>query len=395
MSATLPAPLVERLRRHRAAGLERSRWVVDGAQGVRLRLGDRTYLSFASNDYLGLAADGRLAAALAEAARRVGVGAGASHLIAGHHREHQALEEALAAFTGRERALLYSSGFQANLGVIAALAGAGDLVVEDRLNHASLLDGALLARARLRRYPHRDAAAAGRLLAGRGGAKLLVTDGVFSMDGDLAPLPELARVARQQGAVLVVDDAHGLGVLGRTGRGVVEHFALDAASVPVLVGTLGKAFGTAGAFVAGSAELVDYLIQFSRPYVYTTAHPPALAAASRAALAIAAAEGWRRERLSALVARFRQGAAQQGVPLADSTTPIQPVLLGGEARCLAVAERLRAAGILVGAIRPPTVPRGTARLRIALSAAHREEDVDRLLEALGAALDAVPGEEET
>ncbi|MGE5154291.1 MAG: aminotransferase class I/II-fold pyridoxal phosphate-dependent enzyme, partial [Bdellovibrio bacteriovorus] len=306
---------------------------------------------------------------------------GAAHLVNGHGAAHEALEEELADFTGRPRALLFSTGYMANLGVISALAGRGDRVCEDRLNHASLLDGALLSGARLHRFPHGDSGALARRAAEQP-PRLIATDGVFSMDGDLAPLPALAQVARATGAWLLVDDAHGLGVLGREGRGTLDHLDLDTDQVPILMGTLGKAFGTFGAFVAGSEALIETLIQRARSYIYTTATPPALAEATRASLAIARREDWRRERLQSLIARLRGGAAQLGLPLADSQTPIQPLMAGSTGRALAWGQALESAGILVTPIRPPTVPEGTARLRITLSAAHQEADVDRLLDAL-------------
>lgn len=338
-------------------------------------------LAFCSNDYLGLANHPEVIAALQRGAARWGVGSGAAHLVNGHSAAHQALEEALAEFTGYPRALLFSTGYMANLGVISALAGRGDTVFEDRRNHASLLDGALLARATLRRYPHADAAALTRL-AQTARMRLIATDGVFSMDGDLAPLPDLAAIAARTGAWLLVDDAHGLGVLGREGRGSLDHCGLGAGQVPILMGTLGKALGTFGAFVAGSHDLIETLIQRARPYIYTTATPPALAAATRVSLALARREDWRRERLATLIGRLRTGAAQLGLPLADSPTPIQPLLAGSAERALAWSAALESAGLLVTAIRPPTVPTGTARLRITLSAAHTDTDLERLLEAL-------------
>jgi 8-amino-7-oxononanoate synthase len=271
----------------------------------------------------------------------------------------------------------------ANLGVISALAGRGDTVLEDRLNHASLLDGARLSGARLRRYPHADPGDLQRL-SERTGPRLIATDGVFSMDGDLAPIAPLARVATAQGAWLMVDDAHGFGVLGRDGRGTLDHLRVTADQVPILMATLGKALGTFGAFVAGSEELIETLIQRARSYVYTTATPPALAEATRASLAIARREGWRRERLGTLIARLRRAAADLGLPLAESPTPIQPLIAGTSARALAWSAALESFGILVTAIRPPTVPEGSARLRITLSAAHTDADLDRLIEALAA-----------
>jgi len=374
----------------RARNLYRRRLTLESPQGASVRVGDSPCINFSSNDYLGLAAHPEVIAAFAAAARRWGVGSGAAHLISGHSHEHQALEEELAAFTGRPRALLFSTGYMANMGTINALAGSGDLVVQDRLNHASLLDGGFLCRARFERYPHADLEASASLLSLAGGRRLLVTDGVFSMDGDLAPLPELAALADRHGAWLMVDDAHGFGVLGANGGGSVEQFALDIDQVPILVGTLGKAFGTFGAFVAGSEALIETLIQFARTYIYTTALPPAVAAATRASLRLVRAERWRREHLGKLIARFRAGAEALAIPLLPSTTPIQPVPIGDPKRTQAIATRLLEAGFLVGGIRPPTVPAGSARLRIALSAAHAEAQIDGLLHALDAAWRALP-----
>jgi 8-amino-7-oxononanoate synthase len=365
-----------------AARLYRRRRVVRG-QGVELEVDGRLCIGFCSNDYLGLAADPRVVEALRRGAVEYGVGSGASHLVCGHQHPHHALEEELAAFVGRPRALLFSTGYMANLGVVGALAGRGDVVFEDRLNHASLLDAGLLSGARLRRYPHADAGVLGAWLrddAHRGG--VIVTDGLFSMDGDLAPLPAIAALAGAHGAWLIVDDAHGLGVLGASGRGTLEHFGLGAAEVPVLVGTLGKAFGTSGAFVAGEEALIETLIQRARTYIYTTALPPALAEATRTSVRLVQEEGWRRERLHALITRLREGAAQLDLPLLPSDSPIQPLLVGEAGAALALSEALLEEGLLVSAIRPPTVPRNTARLRITLSAAHREAHVDRLLDAL-------------
>ena len=371
------ASLLRRLRR------------VERAEGAAVWMDGRRLLDFAGNDYLGLARHPAVVEALVAAARQWGAGAGAAHLLGGHRDEHAALEEALARWTGRERALLFSTGYMANLGVVSALLGPGDLCVQDRLDHASLIDAARLAGCTLARYVHADAGSAARQLASApAAAALLATDGVFSMDGDVAPLAELADVCAADGATLMVDDAHGIGVLGPAGAGSVAEAGLGAAQVPVLMATLGKALGVAGAFVAGSATLIEGLVQQARPFVYTTASPPALAAATRVALDIARFEGWRRVRLACLVAHFRHGAAARGIRLGDSRTPIQPVLLGDSARALAVAARLDAAGFFVPAIRPPTVPRGQARLRVALSVRHGEADVERLLEALAQALAA-------
>jgi 8-amino-7-oxononanoate synthase len=347
----------------------------------------RERLVFCSNDYQGLAHEPRVTEAFREAAARHGVGSGASHLITGHGAEHHALEEELASFTRRERALLFSTGYMANLGVVAGLAGRGDEVLEDRLNHASLLDAGLLSGARFARYPHADAGALEHKLEQPGeGTRLVITDGVFSMDGDLAPLDALAASCARHRAWLIVDDAHGLGVLGVHGRGTLEHFALDSSSVPVLVGTLGKAFGTFGAFVAGDGELVEYLIQKARTYIYTTALPPAVAAATRKALQLAQEESWRREQVRARVAAFRDAAHHAGLELGRSLTPIQPIILGSAARALAASDALWQQGIWVTAIRPPTVPEGSARLRITLSASHTEDEVMRLVETLAAVL---------
>jgi 8-amino-7-oxononanoate synthase len=368
-----------------SAQLQRQRRTVLGfAAGSAARpvLGGRPLHDFCSNDYLGLAREPLVTRAMQEAAGAWGVGAGASHLVTGHSAEHQALEQELAAFTGREAALLFSTGYMANVGVISALASRGEIIVQDRLNHASLIDGARQSGARLQRYRHADAGDASRLFDATGRASMLATDGVFSMDGDVAPLPALAALAARHEAWLLVDDAHGLGVLGATGRGTLELAGLGAAEVPLLVGTLGKAFGCFGAFVAGDHEVIDLILQRARSYIYTTALPPAVAAAARAALALAQQQAWRRERVIAAVARFRSAAAERGIPLLASATPIQPVLVPGAANCLAASTALMQRGFWVAAIRSPTVPAGTERLRITLSAAHEDAHIDALLDAL-------------
>jgi len=382
--------LPEALARLEAAELRRRRTTVEGfaeeETRARVVLGGRTLVDFSSNDYLGLARHPALAAAMADAARAAGAGSAASHLVTGHGTEHERLEEELAAFTRRERALLFSTGYMANLAVMSAFAGRGERILLDRLSHASLIDGALLSGAELVRYRHADAEAAGRALDEDVARTTIVgTDGVFSMDGDLAPLASLARTARRADAWLVVDDAHGLGVAGASGRGTLEECGLGSGDVPVLVGTLGKAFGSFGAFVAGDADLIEYLIQKARSYIYTTALPQPVAAASRRALALAQSEDWRRTRLGSLIERFRRNAAEAGVPLALSRTPIQPVVLGSESAVLAAQRELEADGLAVVAIRPPTVPKGSSRLRVALTAAHTEAQVDQLAEALGSA----------
>jgi len=346
-------------------------------------------VNFCSNDYLGLANHPEVTRAFIDSASRHGVGSGASHLVTGHGPEHEALEEELADFTGREKALVFSTGYMANMGVIGALADQSAAIVSDKLNHASLIDGCRLSGADVRRYRHGDAGHAGELLSTLAAeTRLVVTDGVFSMDGDLAPLAELARLARVANAWLLVDDAHGLGVVGATGRGSCEHFALSAHDVPVLVGTFGKALGTFGAFVAGDADLIDLLVQKARTYIYTTALPPAVAAATRAALRVSVRESWRREKALALSQRFVRGMRDiDGRALAPAPpTTIVPVIIGEAAQAVTVSRALEAAGFLVMAIRPPTVPAGTARLRVTFSAAHEEAQVDALLAALAEAL---------
>ncbi|MBP6381468.1 MAG: 8-amino-7-oxononanoate synthase [Pseudomonadales bacterium] len=366
-----------------AAGLYRGRRVLEGPQDTTVRVDGRELLAFCSNDYLGLANDPRVIEALAAGAARYGAGSGASHLVSGHSRAHHELEDALAQFTGRPRALLFSSGYAANLGVISALLGRADAVFQDRLNHASLLDGGLLSGARLQRFLHNDAGSLeARLARSPARRKLVAVDGVFSMDGDEAPLAALAAVSARHGALLYVDDAHGFGVLGESGAGTPQGQGVGSAEVPLLMATLGKALGVAGAFVAGSEELVETLIQFARTYVYTTAMPPALAVAAAASLRIVREEPWRRAHLQELIGRFRAGASALGLPLMPSRTAIQPLLLGEAATALRWSQELLARGLLVPAIRPPTVPAGQSRLRVTLSAAHTQAEVERLLQAL-------------
>ncbi|EHQ52500.1 8-amino-7-oxononanoate synthase [Ectothiorhodospira sp. PHS-1] len=376
------APL---LQQRRAEHRYRQRRLLDGPQQPEQIIDGRPVLAFCSNDYLGLASHPAVIAAFKAGADRYGVGAGAAHLVNGHTRAHHQLEEALAAFTGRERALLFSTGYMANLGVAQALLHRGDRVLQDRLNHASLIDAARISEARLQRYRHADPDDLARLLDRDPERETLVsTDGVFSMDGDVAPLPALADLCARAGAWFMVDDAHGLGVLGATGAGTLEHQGLDQARVPILMGTLGKGLGTAGAFVAGGEDLIETLIQAARTYVYTTAMPAAVATATLAALQVVRTEPERREHLRMLVRQFRAGATELGLTLMDSDTPIQPLLVGDAAAAMALSEGLLARGLLVPAIRPPTVPVGTARLRVTLSAAHTPAHVDRLLEGLRA-----------
>jgi 8-amino-7-oxononanoate synthase len=372
------------LAERQAANLYRQRRLLESAQQPLCRVDGQSWISFCSNDYLGLANHPKVISALCRAAEHAGVGSGASHLVSGHHRYHHALEERLAAFTGRSAALLFSSGYLANLGVISSFCRRGETVLQDRLNHASLLDGVQLGGGRLQRYRHADMHHCATLLSSLSAQtfKLVVTDGVFSMDGDSAPLAVLSDLCQQHQAALLVDDAHGLGVIGPGGRGCVADAGLSEQQVPLLVLTLGKALGTAGAVLVGERDTIDYVIQLARTYIYTTALPPALAAASLASLGLLESEAWRRDHLLQLIARFRAGAQQLGLPLLVSSTPIQPLLVGGAEQALAWQQQLAQQGMLVAAIRPPTVPQGTARLRITLSAAHRSEDIDQLLDAL-------------
>ncbi|MCX7096116.1 MAG: 8-amino-7-oxononanoate synthase [Methylobacter sp.] len=363
-------------------GLYRSRRVIESPQGIHLQIDGKNIVNFCSNDYLGLANHPDVVNAFKTGADRYGVGSGSAHLICGHSAAHHALEDELAAFTGRDRALLFSTGYMANIGAVSALLGRGDTVFEDRLNHASLLDGGLLSGARFKRYAHADAANLEAKLDQAVGNKLIVTDGVFSMDGDFAPLDELAMIATRHKAWLMVDDAHGLGVIGEHGGGILEHYALSQDDVPVLMGTLGKGLGSFGAFVAGSEVLIETLIQKARTYIYTTAMPAAVAEATRASLKIVIEQNWRRDKLKQLSERFRQGAEQLGLTLMASSSAIQPVLIGDSQTAVDISIALLDAGFLVSAIRPPTVPQGSARLRVTFSALHEQQHVDRLLDAL-------------
>lgn len=391
----MPFDLTSRLAERRAAHLYRQRPLLETPQQPEVVVDGESLLAFCSNDYLGLAGHPEVIRALQQGAERWGVGGGASHLVMGHSTPHHQLEEALAEFTGRPRALLFSTGYMANLAAVTALVGQGDTVLEDRINHASLLDAGLLSGARFSRYLHNDAQSLAKRLDKATGNTLVVTDGVFSMDGDLADLPALCATAKARDAWVMVDDAHGFGPLGQTGGGIVEHFGLGIDDVPVLVGTLGKAFGTAGAFVAGSEELIETLIQFARPYIYTTSQPPAVACATLKSLELLRSESWRRDHLNRLIARFRQGAADIGLSLMDSPTPIQPILVGSSERALKLSAALRRRGVLVGAIRPPTVPAGSARLRVTFSASHSEAQVEQLLDILAESWNRLVEEPET
>lgn len=380
----LDAALSER----KAAGRYRQPRLRLGEQGVNIEVDGKAMLSFCSNDYLGLAAHPDIKQAFKQAIDKEGVGSGAAHLLTGHSHYHQQLEDALAEFTGQPRVLLFSTGYMANLGVIDGLLARGDAVIQDKLNHASLLDGGRLTEAEQLRYPHADMARLHKRLHNAATARhrMIVSDGVFSMDGDLAPLPDIMALAKQHRAAVVIDDAHGFGVIGKDGRGTVSHFDITPDEAPIQVGTLGKAFGTGGAFVAADETVIETLVQQARSYVYTTAQPPAVAAATLVSLKLVQTEAWRREHLQALIQQFRKGAEQLGLDLMPSETPIQPVVIGDDKKALAIGEKLEQQGILVGVIRPPTVPQNTARLRITFSASHSDKDVEKLLNALEQAL---------
>lgn len=380
----LDARLNRELQKLRAADLYRQRRVIDGSHGVRLTVGGKSCISFCSNDYLGLASDPRVAEAGRAALARVGTGSGAAALISGYNAEHAKLEEELADYCGRERVLLFSSGWAANLGLLRALFGRDDTLICDELNHASLIDGARLSGARYVRATHGDVAAVDAALIDAGqrdGEIGIVSDSIFSMDGDEADVPALARLAKRSGATLIVDDAHGFGVQPAPG---IRYPGADAPEV--YIATLGKSLGASGAFVAGSEALIEFLIQRARTWVFSTAPPPAIAAAARAALAIIRSEPEHQAQLARNIARFRAGisALGDGLPfqLMASTTPIQPLIVGDAGQAMALSRQLFEQGYWVAAIRPPTVPAGTSRLRVTLSAAHTEAQIDGLIEAI-------------
>jgi len=362
--------------------LLRQRRVVDSGCGAVMEVDGRRLLTFCSNDYLGLAAEPALVAAAREGAQRYGVGAGASQMISGYHAPHQALEERLAEFVGMPRALCFSSGYLANIGIVTALVAPGDGVFSDQLNHASLIDGVRLSGADRHVYPHLDMVElAAQLAASRAARKLVVSDAVFSMDGDLAPLPELLALCEQHDAMLLIDDAHGFGVLGPQGRGAVAQFGLASPRI-LYMGTLGKAAGVAGAFVAGADAVIEWLLQSARTYIFETGAPPLLAHATLTAIDLIERGDLRRQRLQRLIAQLRPGLQGLRWTLGDSATPIQPLLIGSNEDALAVGAALLEQGIWAPVIRPPTVAPGTARLRISLSAAHTPEQLDRLIDAI-------------
>lgn len=387
LSDRLAAARAERV----AKAALRTRREIQAREGAKVLVDGRQLVSFCGNDYLGLSQHLDVVAALQEAAAWHGVGSTGSAGVSGHHAEHAAFEREMAQWLGYERGLLFGSGYQANLAVLQSLLEEGDVCVQDKLNHACLIDGARLSGCELKRYPHGDVEAAMRqLMSRRDGAAILATDGVFSMDGDQAPLADLALVARAQDATLYVDDAHGIGVLGPEGRGSLAAAGLGPREVPLLLVPLGKAFGGQGAMLLGNAGLISHVAETARPYLFSTAPAPAMAAAMRASLRLIRVQPWRRAKLASLVARFRRGASARGLPLQESFTPIQPIVLGDNTRALAASKALETQGYLVSAIRPPTVPEGQARLRVTLSCDHSEADVDGLLNALAEALKSRP-----
>jgi 8-amino-7-oxononanoate synthase len=387
--ASLPwsKQLIADLDQRKAVGRYRQQRTRFGEQGIDVVIDGKKLLSFCSNDYLGLAHHPELKKAFIDAVDKGGVGSGAAHLLTGHSHYHQALEQALAEFTGQQRVLLFSSGYQANLGVIDGLMNRSDVLIQDKLNHASLLDGGRLSAADQLRYKHADISALSTRLqqSEQANNRLIVSDGVFSMDGAIAPLPEIISLAKQHHIAVMIDDAHGFGVLGKHGKGCVEHWKIADEDAPIIMGTFGKAFGTAGAFVAADEEVIETLIQQARTYIYTTAQPAAIAAATLASLKLVEQEGWRREKLQTLISQFRTGAKTLGLQLMASATPIQPILIGNDQQAISIGKSLEEKGLLVGVIRPPTVAEGSARLRITFSANHREQDVSRLLDALESA----------
>ena len=365
-----------------AQALRRRRRIVESAHGPVMKVDGREVIAFCDNDYLGLASDPALIAAAQDGARRYGVGSGASPLISGYTTAHAALEERLADFVGMARALVFSTGYHANLAAVPSLVGRGDAVFSDSLNHASLIDAARLSRADIHTYPHLDLAALDAGLAvSDARRKLIVTDTVFSMDGDMAPLPELLALAERHDAWLMVDDAHGFGLLGPQGRGAATHFGLASPRL-IVMGTLGKAAGVSGAFVAGAANLIEWLLQKGRTYIFSTAEPPLLAHALLTGVDLIEQGDARRDHLARLIAQLRGGLRLSRWRMLPSETPIQPVIIGENAEAMATAHALFERGLWVPGIRPPTVPAGTARLRITLSAAHSEEQVARLVDAL-------------
>jgi len=365
------------------AGLLRRPATVEGRQGPHVRVNGEEYLCFCSNNTLGLAGHPALAEAAKAAVDEYGTGSGASRLVSGTMTVHRELEDAVARFKGVEAAIVFPTGYMANVGTIPALVGKGDTAYCDRLNHASLFDGCRLSGAALRVYPHKNVGKLDELLArGREGRALVVTDTVFSMGGDLAPLPELADVCERRGAILMIDEAHATGVLGETGRGAAEHFGIEPGRIPVVMGTLSKAVGSLGGYVAGSRDLIDLLLNRARSFIYTTAPPPAVCAASIAGLRLIGQEPKRREALWARTKQLQDGLRSLGLEIGPTETPITPVIVGESDAAVALSKTLFERKILAPAIRPPTVPEGTARIRLTPMATHTAEDITELLAGL-------------
>ncbi|VAW53386.1 8-amino-7-oxononanoate synthase [hydrothermal vent metagenome] len=381
----LKKALNERKKQHRY----RTRRITKSPQQIEMKIDNHEVISFCSNDYLGLANNAQIKQATIDAIHDFGVGSGAAHLVNGHSIVHHQLEEELAEFTGYPRAILFSTGYMANLGLCQALVEKGDYVFEDRLNHASLIDGGRISGARLQRYLHNDVANLKQKFKKTDSAseKLVLTDGVFSMDGDVAELPALSKLCKKNKSWLMVDDAHGFGTLGETGKGCLQHFSLDGNDVPIYMATLGKAMGTAGAFIAGSEELIETIIQKSRTYIYTTAMPAAIAEATRYSLHIIQNESRHLNNLNNNISYFRNCCLESSLPIEDSFTAIQPIIIGDDYETLQISQALFERGFLVTAIRPPTVPEGTSRLRITLSAKHTHEHIDQLINELVTLID--------
>ncbi|MFV2059131.1 MAG: 8-amino-7-oxononanoate synthase [Gammaproteobacteria bacterium] len=380
--------LQQQLNERKQQSLYRSRRIIDGAQDVVISLEGKSVLNFCSNDYLGLANHPEVIKAFKQGVDKYGVGSGSAHLVTGHSSVHHELEQQLAEFVGRPRALLFSTGYMANLGVASALLSKNDCIYEDKLNHASLIDAGQLSTASFKRYFHNDFNNLEKKLSESDNSafSLIVSDGVFSMDGDVVALDKMLPVAKHHDAAILIDDAHGLGVTGRTGRGTLEQFNASSDDVPILMATLGKAFGTFGAFIAGSDTVIETLIQQARSYIYTTALPPAVASATLASLKLIINEQWRREQLHDRIKQFKTGAKQLGLNLMPSDTAIQPLLVGTSELAVKISESLLAQGILISAIRPPTVPNNTARLRITICANHTTTQIETLLSSLEALL---------
>jgi len=386
----LQQELQQELQQRQLKHLYRQRQTIASPQGAEICIEGKQYLNFSSNDYLGLANHPDVISALQQGAQKYGVGSGAAHLISGHSSPHHALEEELADFTDRPRALIFSTGYMANLGVLCTLLKKGDTLFEDKLNHASMIDGGLLSGATLQRYLHSDINSLTKKLSSVKNnnvtaiqtTRLIASDGIFSMDGDIAPVKELATIAQQQQAWLMIDDAHGLGIIGQQGKGSLSQLNASCEDVPILMGTFGKAFGTFGAFIAGSETLIETLIQKARPYIYTTALPPAIAHATRTSLKLVIQYDEQRQQLQTLIKQFKQGAKQLGLKLMPSDSAIQPLLVGNSEKVLLIKKTLQQQGIIVGAIRSPTVPIGSERLRITFSATHKPQQVEKLLSAL-------------